>query len=81
MFKGRQFDQSVILLGVRWYLAYNLSLRDLEEMMAGGALRSTTRPSTAGPFVSRRCCWSASTGASAGSPEAETAEGRLDGQS
>jgi hypothetical protein len=24
----------VILLCVRWYLAYNLSLRDLEEMMA-----------------------------------------------
>ncbi|MDZ5696189.1 IS6 family transposase [Chelativorans sp. M5D2P16] len=33
MFKGRHFDQSVILLCVRWYLAYNLSLRDLEEMM------------------------------------------------
>jgi transposase-like protein len=35
MFKGRQFDRSVILLCVRWYLAYSLSLRDLEEMMAG----------------------------------------------
>src|SRR6478735_2714414 len=34
MFNGRHFDQSVILLCVRWYLAYNLSLRDLEEMMA-----------------------------------------------
>ena len=34
MFKGRQFDRSVILLCLRWYLAYNLSLRDLEEMMA-----------------------------------------------
>lgn len=34
MFSGRHFDQSVILLCVRWYLAYNLSLRDLEEMMA-----------------------------------------------
>jgi transposase-like protein len=33
MFKGRQFDRSVILLRVRWYLAYNLSLRNLEEMM------------------------------------------------
>ncbi|RUU72701.1 IS6 family transposase, partial [Mesorhizobium sp. M7A.F.Ca.MR.362.00.0.0] len=33
MFKGRQFDQSVILLCVRWYLAYNLSLRDWKEMM------------------------------------------------
>lgn len=34
MFNGRHFDRSVILLCVRWYLAYNLSLRDLEEMMA-----------------------------------------------
>jgi putative transposase len=34
MFKGRHFNQSGILLCVRWYLAYNLSLRDLEEMMA-----------------------------------------------
>jgi putative transposase len=34
MFKGRQFDRSVILLCVRWYLSYGLSLRDLEEMMA-----------------------------------------------
>ena len=34
MFKGRHFEQSVILLCVRWYLAYGLSLRDLKEMMA-----------------------------------------------
>jgi hypothetical protein len=34
VFNGRQFDKSVILLCVRWYLAYNLSLRNLEEMMA-----------------------------------------------
>ena len=34
VFKGRHFDRSVILLCVRWYLAYNLSLRNLEEMMA-----------------------------------------------
>jgi putative transposase len=34
VFKGRHFDQTVILLGVRWYLAYNLTLRNLEEMMA-----------------------------------------------
>ncbi|MGF9760143.1 IS6 family transposase [Microvirga sp. 0TCS3.31] len=34
MFKGRHFDRSVILLWVRWYLAYSLSLRDLEEMVA-----------------------------------------------
>lgn len=34
MFKGRHFDRSVILLCVRWYLAYGLSLRNLKEMMA-----------------------------------------------
>jgi putative transposase len=34
MFKGRHFDRSVILVCIRWYLAYNLSLRNLEEMMA-----------------------------------------------
>ena len=39
MFKGRQFDQSVILLCVRWYLAYNRSLRDLEEIMGAGHCR------------------------------------------
>jgi hypothetical protein len=27
MFKGRHFDRSVILLCIRWYLAYNLSLK------------------------------------------------------
>src|SRR6516162_4156820 len=34
MFRGRHYDRSIILLCVRWYLAYGLSLRDLEEMMA-----------------------------------------------
>ena len=34
MFRGRHFDRSVILLCVRWYFAYGLSLRNLEEMMA-----------------------------------------------
>ena len=34
MFKGRHFDRSVILLCVRWYLAYRLSLRYLKEMIA-----------------------------------------------
>ncbi|SIT55856.1 conserved hypothetical protein [Mesorhizobium prunaredense] len=27
MFKGCHFDRTVILLCVRWYLAYNLGLR------------------------------------------------------
>lgn len=34
VFKGRHFEDSLILLCVRWYLAYGLSLRDLEEMVA-----------------------------------------------
>jgi len=34
MFKGRHFDRSVILLYVRWYLDFGLSLRNLEEIMA-----------------------------------------------
>jgi transposase-like protein len=33
-FKGRHFPSSVILLCVRWYLAYSLSYRDLQEIMA-----------------------------------------------
>ena len=42
MFNGRHFDRSVILLCARWCLAYNLSLRDLEEMMAERGFTSTT---------------------------------------
>ena len=43
MFKGRHFDRSVILLCIRWYLAYNLSLRNLEEMMAERGILSRSR--------------------------------------
>jgi len=32
--KGRHFDRSVILLCVRWYLAYGMRLQNLEEMVA-----------------------------------------------
>jgi transposase-like protein len=34
MFKGRHFEQEIIILCVRWYLRYKLSYRDLVEMMA-----------------------------------------------
>ena len=34
LFRGRHFQDVVILLCVRWYLRYSLSYRDLEEMMA-----------------------------------------------
>jgi transposase-like protein len=33
-FKGRHFQQDMILQSVRWYLAYALSYRDIEELMA-----------------------------------------------
>src|SRR6202030_34137 len=44
LFKGRQFDQEIIVLCVRWYLSFKLSSRDLVEMMSerGIALAHTT---------------------------------------
>ena len=30
LFDGRHFDREIILLCVRWYLRYKLSLRDLD---------------------------------------------------
>ena len=34
LFKGRHFDRKIVILGVRWYLRFKLSLRDLVEMVA-----------------------------------------------
>src|SRR6266436_2252104 len=44
LFKGRHFDQEIIALCVRWYLAFKLSSRDLVQMMAerGIGLAHTT---------------------------------------
>ena len=44
LFVGRYFNREVILLCVRWYLRFKLSLRDLVEMMAerGLSLAHTT---------------------------------------
>ena len=39
LFEGRHFDREVIILCVRWYLRFKLSLRDLVEMMAERGLR------------------------------------------
>jgi transposase-like protein len=33
LYDGRHFDREIIILRVRWYLRYKLSLRDLVEMM------------------------------------------------
>jgi transposase-like protein len=32
-FKGAHFPQEIILMGVRWYVAYPLSYRHVEELM------------------------------------------------
>ncbi len=44
LFAGRHFDLEVIILCVRWYFRFKLSLRDLVEMMAerGLSLAHTT---------------------------------------
>jgi putative transposase len=34
LFKGCHFERGIVILWVRWYLRYKLSLRDLVEMMA-----------------------------------------------
>ena len=34
LFRGRHFQDVIIILCVRWYLRYSLSYRDLKEMMA-----------------------------------------------
>ena len=52
LFKGRHFDQEIIILCVRWYLAFKLSSRDLvmaergillahnDDLAVGAALRA-----------------------------------------
>ena len=44
LFKGRHFDQEIIILRVRWYITFKLSFRDLVQMMAerGITLSHTT---------------------------------------
>ncbi len=32
-FKGKQFQKDVIIISVRYYLRYNLSYRDVQEML------------------------------------------------
>lgn len=33
LFKGRHFNQEIVVINVRWYLSYKLSYRDLVAMM------------------------------------------------
>ena len=40
-FKWRHFKQDIILMLVRWYLAYSLSYRDVEELALERGLKRT----------------------------------------
>ena len=44
LFKWRHFAGEIIVCGVRWYLRYALSYRDVEELLRerGGAVDHTT---------------------------------------
>ena len=53
VFRGRHFQDEVIVTCVRWYLRYSLSYRDLEEMMAERGL--SVDHSTIARWVLRYC--------------------------
>jgi len=38
LFRGRYFEDVIILFCVRWYLRYSFTYRDLEEIMAERSL-------------------------------------------
>jgi len=48
-FKGSQFEKEIILWAVRWYVAYPISYRQLEEMM--GERGVAVDPSTLNRWV------------------------------
>jgi len=55
LFRGRHFEDVVIVLCVRWYLRYSLSYRDLAEMMASAVSPSTFMLSPKRDLVRRSC--------------------------
>jgi putative transposase len=42
-FKGRHFPKDIILMAVRWYVAYPLSYRNIEELMAERNVKLVSR--------------------------------------
>jgi transposase-like protein len=54
LFDGRHFDREIIILCVRWYLRYKLSLRDLVEMMSEGGISDPCRAALATGYRVRR---------------------------
>jgi hypothetical protein len=61
LFAGRHFDRAVIILCVRRYLRFKLSLRDLVEIMAGAVCRWHIPPSCDGYSTTHRSSKSAGT--------------------
>jgi transposase-like protein len=51
MFRYRRHGEEIIVLAVRWYISYRLSLRDLAEMLAERGL--DVYPSTIWRWVQR----------------------------
>ena len=54
-FKGSHFERDVILWAVRWYAAYPVSYRQLEEMMQERGVGLTIRRSIAAHANMSRC--------------------------
>src|SRR2546428_941913 len=73
LFKGRHFDRGVVILGVRWYLRYKLSLRDLVEMMAERGLAMATT-ATSGRSRPSCCAYSLERGARGLKPAQRSSE-------
>jgi transposase-like protein len=42
-FKGAHFPQDIILMGIRWYLAYPLSYRHVEELLEERGVLSSAK--------------------------------------
>ena len=48
MFKGRHFDQEIVVLCVRWYLSFKLSFRDLVAIISERDLKMAHNDSAVG---------------------------------
>ena len=60
-FKGSHFERDVILWGVRWYVAYPISYRQLEEMMQERGVE--VDHATLNRWVVKiSCCWTSNSG-------------------
>ena len=69
LFRGRHFEDAIILLCVRWYLRYSLTYRDLEQIMLERNL--SIDHVTIWRWVQRLCTHFEST-ASAGTPASQS---------